>query len=185
MATFITVIAHKTIVKMENDMTNYRHSEKYVKKILSLMPDDKPIQVKKILSLACTRNDKNDKPMGPNTLFHYLKFMDGTYIDKLQKTRKRQKEVYYTKSKTVKLLQLSKEMINQKTDLLLKDIRGEVDKTIKLELDYCEKHAPFEDKKEERAFVNEIMNEDELKLTLGRILVEYGKKLIKSAYAVG
>jgi hypothetical protein len=179
---FITVIALKTIVKMENDMTNFRHSEKYVKKILSLMPDDKPIQVKTILSLACTRNDKNDKPMGPNTLFYYLKSMDGTYIDKLQKTRKSQKEVYYVKSKTAKLLQLSKAMINQKTDLLLKDIRGEVDKTIKLELDYCEKHAPFEDKKEECAFVKEIMNEDELKLTLGRILVKHGNKLIKSAF---
>jgi hypothetical protein len=106
--------------------------------------------------------------------------MNGRYIDKLK--RENQKEVYYVKSKTVNLIQLSEDMINEETDLLLKEIRSEFDKTIKLELDYCKKHAPFENKGEERAFVNEILNEDELKLIRGRILVKYGKKLIKSAY---
>lgn len=161
-----------------------RKSGLFKKRILDILPeDDSKMQSTELFKEARKPwKDNQYKGMGPNTASYYLKsLIKEGLVNRIHEEHG--KEVYYAKSsKNVKMMQLSEEIIKEKADLLLRELRRRLEKTIKLEVDYCEKNASFEDEEEKNAFVNEIINEDELKLTLGRILVEYGKELIKSAY---
>lgn len=119
--------------------------------------------------------------MSPNKFYEALNSLEKKHSITRFKTPDNSKEVYFTNSKNVKLLQLSETMIKEIVDPLLGDLRREVEKTITSELKYIGKEENLS-KKEERAIVNEITNTEELKLTLGRILVKHGKELKKSAY---
>src|SRR5665648_262236 len=104
------------------------------------------------------------KGQGPNTTSYYLKrLIKQGRVNRIHDP-KHPKDVYYTKNKNVKLVQLSEDIIKETTELLLKELCIEFDNTIKGELAYCEKECPFDNKDEERAFVDEILNsDDELK----------------------
>jgi len=192
--TFITVIEMIMItITIRGDyMTNQKHSGYYMSRILALFPETfSKIQSTELLALArkpIIEKGKDGKQtqrkgMGPNTFYQYLnKLIEKGAIKQLPLEPNHPKDVYYTKCQNVKFFQISEELIKEKVNSLLKELPNELEKTIALELAYCEEECPFDDKDEERAFVNEILNEDELKLTLGRILVKHGNKLIESAY---
>ena len=150
----------------------------YKKTILELFPDDSS----KIQSTELLRKAR-ERGIGPNTFYKYLEeLVEKRIVKRLPPDPNNKKEVYYTKNENVKLVKLSEEMIKKYTDPLLKELIKKLELTIALEVDYCNENSPFEDERDKREFVSDIINEDEIKLTLGRILVEYGKELIKSAY---
>ncbi len=161
-------------------MVNRSHPEIYVERILNLMPDDSKIRAKDLIDKAQKQIlDRKGRPIGGNTLYRYLNFMqEKKYIFKINDERK--KAVYYIKRE--KLSRFTEDMMKDRVDLLLKEVRKEFNKTISLELEFCKTNAPFKNIKEEKAFVNEIINEDEFNLTLGRILVKYGERLKRNAY---
>jgi Fe2+ or Zn2+ uptake regulation protein len=156
------------------------HSGHYKEKILELFTDDSS----KIQSTELLRKAR-ERRIGPNTFYKYLeRLVEKGIVKRLPPDPNNKKEVYYIKNENVKLVKMSEGMIKEYTDPLLKELIKKLELTIALEVEYCNEHSPFEDEGDKRTFVNEIINEDEIKLTFGRILVEYGNKLVKSAYTI-
>jgi Fe2+ or Zn2+ uptake regulation protein len=146
----------------------------YKGKILELFNDDSS----KIQSTELLRKARACG-IGPNTFYKYLEMLlENGVVKRLPPDPNNKKEVYYTKNENVKLVKMSEEMIKKYTDPLLKELMKKLELTIALEVEYCNENSPFEDEVDKRGFVNEIINEDEIKLTFGRILIEYGNKLI-------
>jgi hypothetical protein len=171
-------------------MTNQKHSRYYMSRILGLFPDNvSKIRSTELIALArkpIMEKGKNGKltqrkGMGPNTTYNYLdRLVKKGAIKKIESEHT--KDVYYTKCQNFKFFEISEELIKEKINAILRDLPMELEKTIKLELEYCEENTPFDDTKDETAFVNEILNEDELKQTLGRILVKHGNELMEGAF---
>ncbi len=174
-------------------MPKRRNPYRYENRLLALLPKDgskmQSTQLVKLASKSYVSKEPNgtlkERPgLSPNTVYHYLEeLIKRGIVKKLPTDPHHPKEVYYTKCGNIQLIQMSEEMIKERANSLLKELPKELEKTIAKEIAYCRIHAPFEDKDDERGFVNEIINEDELRLTLGRILVKQGNKLIKSTHS--
>jgi len=149
------------------------------------------IQSKKLVDFAKATFTAKDsrgrvqehKGIGPNTVYFYLnELRNKKIVERVLIDPHHPKEVYYELRRNVRLARMSEELIKEKTKSLLPELQKELEKQIAIEIAYCEKECPFEDEEDKLGFINEIINDDELRLTLGRILVKQGNKLIKTSY---
>lgn len=145
-------------------------------KVLGFFPDD----CSKIKSTDLLQKARKCH-MSPNTFYKRLEeLIEIGAVKRIPPNPDNLKEKYYTINANVKLVQISDETIKKYTEPLVKELIEELRKTITLEIDYCNENAPFDNNDEKKAFINEILNEEELKLTLGRILIKQGNILIGS-----